>query len=90
MITAPPKDPAEVLDYKLNWVARLGTDTILTSTWVVPTGLTQPNAASFTSNTTTVWLGSGILGTIYAVKNTITTAGLRTMDQTFNLSIAAK
>ena len=36
----PDKDPDEVLDYCLDWSDRLGSsDTISTSTWIVPTGI---------------------------------------------------
>ena len=35
------KDPHSVLDYVVNWSLWLGTDTITTSEWIVPTGLTK-------------------------------------------------
>lgn len=50
------KDPDAVLDYGVDWTAWLGSDTIVTSTWVVsPTGLTAERGAN-TPRTTTIWL----------------------------------
>lgn len=36
-----PKDPDEVLDYGLDWTARLVGDTISTSQWIVPDGIVK-------------------------------------------------
>ena len=80
-----PKDPDEVKDYGVNWADRLDEgDTIATSVWVVPTGITQ-NSASNTATTTTIWLSGGTLNTTYSLVNRITTAGGRTLDQTCKL-----
>lgn len=51
-LTWPDKDPDEVLDYQLDWGTRLGTDTIVTSTWVVPTGITKNSDTHLTTTTT--------------------------------------
>ena len=40
-ISWPSKDPDEVLDYELDWSLRLAGDTIVTSTWTVPSTLTK-------------------------------------------------
>jgi hypothetical protein len=85
----PDKDPDEVLDYEIDWTSRLGSDTIATSTWTVPTGLTSASNSS-TTTTATIWLSGGTTGTTYRVLNEITTAGGRTMDQTVTLKIADK
>ncbi len=67
------KDPDAALDYGFNWTAWLETgDTILTSAWDVPSGLTLDNS-SFTSTHTTVWLSGGTAGDKYLVRNRITT-----------------
>jgi hypothetical protein len=71
------KDPAAVLDYNEDWSDWLGTDTIATSTWSVPTGITM-GAYSHTTTVSTVWLSGGTAGTNYTVRNTITTVGGRT------------
>jgi len=71
------KDPGEVLDYGFDWSEWLNGDTIITSTWTVPTGITQ-NSETETTTTTTIWLSGGSFGQRYTIKNTITTAGGRT------------
>jgi hypothetical protein len=44
-----PKDPNSVADYGLDWSLRLVSDTILTSTWIVPDGITA-NSNSHTDH----------------------------------------
>lgn len=88
-LTWPFKDPDEVLDYNIDWSGRLGIDTILTSTWFPPVGITDEEEES-TTTLTTIWLSGGTVGTTYAFLNRITTAGGRTMDQTVNLKIKEK
>lgn len=85
------KDPDEVLDYLIDWGSRRldEGDTIVSSSWTVPAGLTQTDAA-FTDTTTTVWLSGGTLGTTYEITSQIVTAGGRTMEQTARLRIGAK
>lgn len=83
------KDPDEVLDYVRDWSAILGDDTIATSTWVVPSGITK-NSDTNTTTTTTVWLSGGTLGEDYALVNRITTAGGRTLDKTLTFMIRTK
>jgi hypothetical protein len=87
----PTKDPDEVLDYKIDWTDRLEDDeTILSSTWIVPVGLTQ-NSSITQAKTTTVWLSGGAtLGKIYKVLNRVVTSGGRTMDQTVELKVSPK
>lgn len=66
------KDPADIRTYSINWAAWLGTDTISTATWTVPTGLTSVS----TSNTTTVSsikLSGGTNGHDYTVACTVLT-----------------
>ncbi len=84
------KDPNAVKDYGLNWSQWLGTDTIATSTWVVPAGLTQPIPATNTTTVTTVWLGGGTAGETYQVTNRITTAAGRVEDQTLTIMVRDK
>lgn len=85
----PPKDPDEVLDYIVDWSARLEADTIATSTWTVPLGITK-NSDTKTNTTTTIWLSSGVLDASYEFVNRITTAGGRMMDQTVKLKMKTK
>ena len=88
----PDKDPDEVLDYYIDWSDRLtGTDTINTSTWIVPAGITKDSdAISSPADRTVIWLSSGTEGTTYEVQNRVVTVGGRTMDQTVRLKIKTK
>lgn len=89
-LTWPFKDPDEVLDYTIDWSDRLGEgDAVDTSTWFVPSGLTQENE-EVTTTTTVLWLSGGTLGQTYTILNRITTTGGRTMDQSVNLKIKTK
>lgn len=85
----PAKDPDEVLDYQLNWAARLGTDTISSSSWEVTAGITK-NSDTNTNKATTIWLSGGALDAQYDITNQIVTAGGRTMSQTVKLKVRAK
>jgi hypothetical protein len=75
------KDPDAVKDYGFDWSGWLGTDTIQTSTWIVPTGITK-NSDSKTNTMTTIWLSGGTAGQSYDLTNRIVTAGGRTEDRT--------
>lgn len=79
-----------MLDYNIDWSPRLTSpDVISASQWFVPTGLIADNE-EMTDNSTTVWLSSGTLGTVYDVLNRIDTVEGRTMDQTVTLKIKTK
>ena len=89
VLSWPYKDPDEVLDYQLDWMARLAGDTIASSTWIVPNGITK-NSDSKTETTTTIWLSGGTIGASLSITNRIKTAGGRTMDQSVSLKIKEK
>lgn len=92
MLIWPPKDPGEnPLDYDINWLQRLGADTILSSVWAITSGagLTITSNA-FTTTRTKVWLSGGTLGQTYLLKNTVTTAAGDTEIETAQLLIRAK
>lgn len=74
------KDPSAVLDYQINWATWLGSDTISTSTWTVPTGITKDSDTK-TTTTTTIWLSGGTAGREYNLVNKIVTAGGRTEER---------
>lgn len=83
------KDPSDVLDYVLDhsdWLADAGADAIATSTWVVPSGITQNNALN-TTTTAVIWLSGGTAGQIYRITNRITTTGGRTRDRSFDVVV---
>ena len=88
-LTWPYKDPDEVLDYQIDWSERLASDTIVTSTWMVPSGITK-NSDSNNGSVSTIWLSGGTLGASLELTNRIVTSGGRTMDQTVKLKIRAK
>lgn len=81
----PPKLPAEVRDYRLDWSGFLGDDTIGTSE-VVVTGATLDSGTN-DDTSATIWLSGGTLGTTATITNTITTAGGRTETEVYTLSI---
>lgn len=78
------KDPDEVVDYGVNWAPHLDGDTIVSSQWIVPSGITK-NSDSNTATATIIWLSSGVIGETYEFVNRIVTAGLRTFDRTIKL-----
>lgn len=81
------KDPDSKLDYTVNWAAWLGTDTIASSAWVVPTGLTQVSVSS-TTTTATIVISGGTAGQTYMITNRITTTQGRIDDRTAIIYIA--
>lgn len=83
------KHPNDVLDYKINWTAWLGIDTISTSTFTADEGITIDNH-EYTTTMTTLWLSGGTDGTIYKVSNTITTAQGRTEVKAFYVKVTVK
>lgn len=80
------KDPNAILDYQVDWSPWLGVDTITTSDWIVPTGITKQSETN-TATTATIWLSGGTAGTKYQLTNRITTAGGRTDDRTITISV---
>lgn len=82
------KDPDELLDYQIDWHDSLVYgETIDTSTWVVPSGLTA-GAATSTGTTATQWLSGGTDGTTYVVINRITTTSARVKERSFTLVVS--
>lgn len=84
------KDPDEVIDRGIDWTPRLPEgDSISSSTWISPVGITVD---SETSNAfiTVIWLSGGILGETYKFTNRITTTQGRTMDTSVKLRISSK
>ncbi len=80
------KDSADVLDYSLDWAAIIPTDTIATSTWTPPTGITAA-VPSIVGKITTIWLTGGTTGTTYPVVNRVVTAGGRTIERTIHIRV---
>lgn len=80
------KDPNAVLDYVLDWTAWLASDTISTSTYQVSGDITKASDTN-TTTTTTIFLSGGTPGETYRIRNRITTAGGRTADWTFEVTV---
>ena len=83
------KSDTEVLDYTVDWSTWLDTDTILSSTWDVPTGLTK-DSDSNTTTATLIWLSGGTVGDVYLVTNTVVTAALRTAERAFLIQMVIR
>ena len=89
------KAPLEELDYVVNWASWLsGAEVITSSSWdgeLPGMIMTTPGyEASFDDTTTTVWLRDGVLGTIYWLRNTITTDGGRKAIRTITVKVEHK
>ena len=83
------KDPDAVLDYLVDWSSWLGSDTIATSTWVVPSGITKDSDTN-TTTTATIWLSGGDDEASYEIVNRITTAAGREDDRTITVQVRSK
>lgn len=91
------KTPEALLDFSFDWSQWLdtaSTEVISTSSWTVPSGITQYGGATKTNTTTTVWLQGGSTGKSYVVKNIITTSDAnsssRTDSRTFKIKVGDK
>jgi len=83
------KDPDSTLDYKIDWSAWLGSDTINTSTWTVPSGITKVSD-THDDTSTTIWLSGGTVGTWYQLTNRITTANGRTVERSIWIKVVER
>jgi hypothetical protein len=81
------KDPNETLNYILDFTSELAQDTISTSTWVVPSGITQSGSATIVGRTTQIVLRGGTTGAKYKLVNTIVTAGGNTIEKFFYIYV---
>lgn len=87
------KDPDEVLDFSIDWnleLASLGSpeDAISTSTWTVPSGITE-GAKAINAGFTTIFLSGGTAGQTYIIHNQITTTSLRVYERTIAVQVRA-
>lgn len=85
----PFKDPDEVLDFEVDWDARLGADTISTVTWTMPTGLTL-DSQSVNGDVAIAWISGGTTGQSYNVGCRVVTTGGRTYDETIILPVRTR
>lgn len=84
------KDPDEIISYGFDWGPWLNSvDTIVTSTWIVPTDITSTGSTHDLTTTYTL-LGGGTVGRSYTCVNRITTANGQTSDRSLVLVIMQK
>lgn len=81
-----PKDPNATKDYVVDWTDYLQGDTLATSVFTVPVGLTKDSETN-SSTSAIVWLSGGTVGTIYTILNRITTTAGRTDDRSFRIEV---
>ena len=87
----PPKDPAETLDYDIDWSLRLNGDSILTSEWSIPPGVSLTILSNlFNPTMTKVFLSGGVLGQVYTLSNTIITVNGDTMVESVQILMQSK
>ncbi len=79
-------DPQAVLDYSIDWSQWLGDDTIISSSWSVPDGLTVVGQG-YNQSSAVVWLSGGVAGRQYVVTNRIETAGGRRDERSITLRV---
>lgn len=86
------KDPDAVLDFKVDWTNWLAVaETLTSSSWTVPVGLTTASPApSNTTTAATIWLSGGTVGTTYTVTNHITSSAGRTDDRSITIQIVQR
>lgn len=82
------KDPADVVDYPLDFGPLLQTDTISTAT-VVGTGVTI-DSRTISGNIVTIRVSAGGHGCTAEVKTTIVTTGGRAFERTFKIKVENK
>lgn len=79
------KDPNAVLDFQIDWSDWLAAgETISTSSWTVPSGITR-DSDSENNTAATIWLSGGTAGTNYDCINRIVTSAGRTDDRTLRV-----
>lgn len=67
------KDPQEIRVFTMDWTAHITGDTIATSSWTVPAGITEVSSSIATSKLkTSIKLSGGTAGSSYLCTNTIT------------------
>lgn len=74
------KDPDAILDYSVDWTDWLNGDSISSSSWVTPAGITV-DSDNHNGSVATVWLSGGTEGQSYTLVNRIVTSLGRTQDQ---------
>ena len=88
------KDPAARLDYGIDWRVNGWLEpgeTITSSVWIVPDGLTASSESVVAGTATVVWLEGGEAGKSYRVTNEITTSKNGRRDRrSFDVSVSIR
>lgn len=81
------KDPDATIPYTIDWgTSYLGTATIGTAAWVVPSGLVL-GSASYTTDVATAWISGGTVGHTYVVTNRITASNGLIDDRSISIVV---
>jgi hypothetical protein len=88
MLTWPPLGPTELKNYQILWGPRLGSDTIVSSTWSSSDPSLTMSNTGHTTNMTEVWLSTGTPNNIYVLTNTVMTAAGDILVETVTLTCA--
>jgi len=81
------KDPHAKLDYGFDWSDWLATgETISTSEWAVPTGITQESTEKGDTSTK-IWLSGGTVGETYIIANKVITSLGRIDERSFEIVV---
>ena len=83
------KDEDEVFCYGVNWSEYLAGDTITSSEWIVPAGITQVGTG-IVGNLCNITISGGVENITYRITNRITTSIGETVDQSIDIKIAEK
>ena len=87
LLSWPRSDPAENLDYSIDWSSWLAKgDSLISSNWNAPSDITL-SFPSMSDNKTIVWLAGGVEGQNYEIINTVSTSQGRTGVKTINLPV---
>ena len=91
MYSWPHKDPNEVLDYRVDWTARLESgETLVTSNVFLASGSVVIDSQANAGAVVTVWLSGGVESSINVLTNRITTNQGRTYDESVQLRVRTK
>jgi hypothetical protein len=81
------KDPSAIIPYTVDWTKWLiGSDTISTSSWTVPSGITKVSD-TYDTKTCTIKLSGGTAGQEYVIANKIGTVGGITDERSFTIRV---
>lgn len=83
------KDPDEVISFGVDWSEYLGAETVTSSNWTVPSGVTKVGQ-TLVGRQANVTISGGTLGAIYRITNRITTSAGETVDQSIDIEIIVK